>query len=47
MAYKIEAQGLDAAGLGRQIQAHPGPVEVVGCLGQRFIGAGMHGKKIR
>ena len=47
MAYKIEAQGLDAAGLGRQIQAHPGPVEVVGCLGQRFIGAGMQRKKIR
>lgn len=47
MAYEIEARGLTAMELGQVIEASAGPVEVLGCLGQRFIGAGMQDKQVR
>lgn len=47
MAYVIDARGLSAMALGEKIDGCPGPVEVLGCLGQRFIGAGMQEKQVR
>ncbi len=47
MAVEIQARGLTAMELGEKIEAAPGPVEVLGCLGQRFIGAGMQDKQVR
>lgn len=46
MAHEVEARGLSAMELGQAIEAAPGPVEVRGCLGQRFIGAGMKEKRV-
>ena len=42
----IHAQGLDHKALGEAIHAVQGDCTVVGCCGQRFIGAGMSGKDI-
>lgn len=44
---KIDAGGSDFRELNEKIRAAEGDCEVVGCLGQRFIGAGMAGKTIR
>ena len=41
MAVEISARGLSAMELGEKIEAQSGPVVITGCLGQRFIGAGM------
>lgn len=46
MAYEIEARGLSAQELCERVESAPGPVKIRGCLGQRFIGAGMKDKTI-
>ncbi len=47
MAVEISARGLSAMELGEKIEAQSGPVVITGCLGQRFIGAGMKDREIR
>ena len=42
----IDASGLGYAELNEKIRASVGTVKITGCLGQRFIGAGMSDKSI-
>ncbi len=42
----IDAGNLNFSALNRQIRAGGADCEITGCLGQRFIGAGMSGKRI-
>lgn len=42
----IDAAGLDFTALNALLQETPGDVEVTGCLGQRFLGAGMGQRRL-
>jgi len=42
----IDASGMDFTVLNELLRAEAGSVEIHGCLGQRFIGAGMRDRKI-
>lgn len=43
---RIDAAGLDFTALNEIVRNTPGDVEIVNCLGQRFIGAGLGKRKI-
>ena len=43
----IHADGLGHRAINEEIRRNPGDVEIDGCCGQRFIAAGMSGRKIR
>ena len=43
----IEAEGMDFAALCELLRQTEGDTEIRGCLGQRFIGAGMGARKLR
>lgn len=47
MSCEINARGLSAVELGQRLEEAEGSVTVTECLGQRFIGAGMDGRRIR
>ncbi len=47
MSCEINARGLSAVELGQRLEAAEGSVTVTECLGQRFVGAGMDGRRIR
>ncbi len=42
----IDAKGLDCAALNERLRRAEGRIEISGCLGQRFLAAGMSGKTI-
>ena len=42
----IDAAGMDFAALNELLRDSEGDVELLGCLGQRFIGAGMGKRKL-
>ena len=42
----IQAKGLDYRALNEAIRAAGPPCRITGCLGQRFIGAGMSGRRV-
>ena len=42
----IQAKGLDYRALNEAIRAAGPSCRITGCLGQRFIGAGMSGRRV-